>query len=582
MRDNIQILDCTLRDGGHIVNGVFGETAIKNVIKNLVEARIDIIEAGFLWDKPCDINTARYYNIADFKRVLPKEKGVSRFSLMADFIDVDHVEPYDGTVDFFRLSFKRFRLDWGLKAARTLMDKGYKVYINPVNCNVYSDEEYLSVIRKVNELHPYGFSIVDTFGVMRNRDLTHLYSLVDHNLLPDICIGLHLHENMGLAYSLSQHALTIRNPKRPLSIDGSLLGMGRVPGNLCIEQIMDHLNIEYGHDYVTEPALDSIDAYIAPIKARETWGYSIPYALSAQFHLHRTYAEYLMGRGRLLTKDIKRILSKVSRDEAEMFNEKYIEGLYQDYMNEEIDDSAALSDLSGSLEGHGRILLVAPGSSLVRYREKIEAFLAEEDTLVIAVNFEPDYIKADYIFCTSAKRHAQLGEKTGDRLLITSNLLRDELKGYCQVYSYNNLSYSSDIYCDDSTVMAITLLERCGVTRVYVAGFDGFRGDTLESYLAGSQRERGDEERNRTIAEILKRSLVDVVFLTPSIHDSKSLNKTGALKDGPQEGKAGNLSQTGSQEGRAGNLSLAGPQEGKCLTSRETVAADGMEAGRQV
>ncbi len=158
---------------------------------------------------------------------------------MTDFIDLEHLEPYDGTVDFIRLSFKRWRLDWVIKTAKILQDKGYKVFINPVNNNVCSDKEYIEVLEKVNKLHPYGFSIVDTFGVMRLRDLSHRYYLVEHNLLPDINIGFHFHENLGLAYSLAQHAIDIANPKRGIIIDSSLLGMGRVSGNLHTEQIMD-------------------------------------------------------------------------------------------------------------------------------------------------------------------------------------------------------------------------------------------------------------------------------------------------------------------------------------------------------
>ena len=192
---HIRLLDCTLRDGGHINQGEFGEIAIKNVIKRLVEAKTDIIEVGFLWDKVYGTDTARYFTIADVKRILPKDKGVSEFSLMADFIDLSHLEPCDGSIKYIRLSFKRHRLEWGLKTARILMDKGYKCFINPVNCNVYTDEQYLEVLRKVNELKPYAFSIVDTFGVMRLRDLSHVYYLVENNLDPEIAIGLHLHEN---------------------------------------------------------------------------------------------------------------------------------------------------------------------------------------------------------------------------------------------------------------------------------------------------------------------------------------------------------------------------------------------------
>ena len=43
MLGDIKILDCTLRDGGHIVDGKFGEDTIKYILKKLVEAQIDII-----------------------------------------------------------------------------------------------------------------------------------------------------------------------------------------------------------------------------------------------------------------------------------------------------------------------------------------------------------------------------------------------------------------------------------------------------------------------------------------------------------------------------------------------------------
>lgn len=46
--NNISVLDCTLRDGGYINNWNFGEKVIEGVINNLVDAKIDIIECGFI------------------------------------------------------------------------------------------------------------------------------------------------------------------------------------------------------------------------------------------------------------------------------------------------------------------------------------------------------------------------------------------------------------------------------------------------------------------------------------------------------------------------------------------------------
>ncbi len=516
MEQHIRLLDCTLRDGGHIVDGNFGETVIKNTIARLVEAGVDIIEVGFLWDSVCDKDTARYYTIEDVKRILPKDRGRSHFALMADFIDLEHLEPCDGTIEFIRLSFKRWRLDWGLKTARILMDKGYKVFINPVNNNVYSDKEYIEVLEKVNELHPYGFSIVDTFGVMRVNDLSHRYYLVENNLLPDITIGVHLHENLGLAYNLAQHITQIANPTRKIVVDGSLLGMGRVPGNLCIEQIADYMNEQYNKGYALEPIYDAIDDYIAPIKAREPWGYAIPYALSAKYYLHRTYAEHLINKKRLKTKDIQRILSQVDPAEAETFNEEYIDKLYMEYMDVKIDDKADLDKLKKLISGYDSILVMAPGESLKSSADKVAAAIGAR-TCKVAVNFVPE-AGADIIFLTNTKRYDSIKDKRGNsKLVITSNLMRD-IENYDAAIAYNELVYFNDEYNDDSTLMLINLLVKLGFKEISFAGFDGRKNGKLNFVDNSLDGRQDNPDRSANTKRILDTVFADVKknFVTES------------------------------------------------------------------
>ncbi len=205
--------------------------------------------------------------------------------------------------------------------------------MNPVNCNVYTDKQYIELIERVNDSKPYGFSIVDTFGVFRITDLIHRYFLVEENLDKNLVIGLHLHENLGLSYGLAQKFTEIVSPERNVVIDGSLMGMGRAPGNLPIEQIAEYLNTTYGERYTLAPVYDAIDDDIVPVRKRFPWGYALPYALSAKYGLHRTYAEYLMGKADLRTKDIDKIMSAFDRAEAELFHEEYIEQLYQNYIS---------------------------------------------------------------------------------------------------------------------------------------------------------------------------------------------------------------------------------------------------------
>lgn len=518
---HIRLLDCTLRDGGHIVNGCFGEEVISNTISKLVEAKVDIIEAGFLWDTQCSSDTARYYTIKDVKRILPNDLKDSKISLMADFIDLEHLEPYDGTVEFIRLSFKRWRLDWALETAKVLMKKGYKVIINPVNNNVYTDKQYIEVLEKVNEIHPYGFSIVDTFGVMRLRDLSHRYYLVENNLLPDICLGVHLHENLGLAYSLAQHFIDIASPQRNVIIDGSLLGMGRVPGNLCIEQIMDYMIDQFGADYSVEPVFDAIDDYIAPIKKKLPWGYALPYALSGKYYLHRTYAEFLINKWKLRTSDIERILSSVSRDEAESFNEEYIEGLYREYVSVKVQDDDARKAMSEKIAGR-KVLLIAPGASIVSNRDAIDKYIQDNNPIIIGIHCIPDSINLDYSFYTNIKRYEVLQKQISEGVIISSNLTR-YLKGdSATVIDYASIAYHDGEFCDDSVLMMINLLKRIGLKEISVAGFDGVMNGKGDFYIDSLSRSDRPINYSDNILRILKKCYSDIKinYLTESYYNN--------------------------------------------------------------
>lgn len=44
----IQLLDCTLRDGGYVNDWNFGHNNLISILERLVNARIDIVEVGFI------------------------------------------------------------------------------------------------------------------------------------------------------------------------------------------------------------------------------------------------------------------------------------------------------------------------------------------------------------------------------------------------------------------------------------------------------------------------------------------------------------------------------------------------------
>ena len=314
--NEIELLDCTLRDGGHITGSYFGKEVIYDIAQKMIQSKIDILEAGFLKDCTFNPDYALYNNVAEALSLLPPKANGVKYALLVqeDQYDDSKLEPCNLDIEIIRISFHDYDLKEGLDFSKRIVDKGYQVYINPINLVGYSDRQVLDIIQRVNEIHPYAFSIVDTFGSMLKSDLVRLLYMIDNNLDPSINLGLHLHENQSLSYSLAQAFIEMKPPTRGITVDGSLYGMGRVPGNLCIELIMEYMNHTHAKGYSMEPVYDAIDEYIVDIKKRIPWGYSTAYALSAQHRVHRTFAEYLLNKGTLKTKQINQILSMIAPD----------------------------------------------------------------------------------------------------------------------------------------------------------------------------------------------------------------------------------------------------------------------------
>ena len=274
-KHDVKLLDCTLRDGGYINQWQWGFGRARDIIRDLVKAGIDVIEVGFLRNvDQYDPNVTVCDRIEELERLLPEEKGNSMFSAMAmrSNYDISKLSPYRGTgIEMIRITAHDYDIEEGMDFARKVKAKGYKLSINPINIMGYSDERILWILKQVNEIQPYQFSIVDTFGSMRRRDLDRIVSLVDNNLDRNIRVALHLHENMSLSYCLAQ-CFVDKHLNRPTTIDASLMGMGRIPGNLPIELMADYLNDHEETTYDIDYIMDAIQDHIARIKGDTEWG----------------------------------------------------------------------------------------------------------------------------------------------------------------------------------------------------------------------------------------------------------------------------------------------------------------------
>lgn len=514
-KNNLHLLDCTLRDGGYVNEWKWGFQIAQNIISLLVKAGVDVVEVGFLrnvayYDPDCTVcNT-----IEDLNNLIPNDKGHTMFSAMAmcSNYDVNKLSPYNGSgIEMIRITAHDYDLLKGLDFAQQIKEKGYKISINPINIMGYSDEEILFILKKINEIQPYQFSIVDTFGSMKRRDLDRIVSLVDNNLDKNIRVALHLHENMALSTCLVQNFID-KHLNRPIAVDASLMGMGRIPGNLPIELVSDYLNDYMDCNYDIDFMMDAIQDYIAPIKGNTKWGYMPVYFLSAKFNLHRNYAEFYLKKGDLTCRDINHILARFDVRKKSVFDEEYANKLYEEYMENNIDDSQDRAKLKVLLAE--KIIIIAPGNSINTYRGKILDIINHNHLTVISVNFIPIGIPVDFAFYSNRKRYQQI-EKKNCRLIITSNLAVEK----CDYkINYNSLTGAFDQGCN-SLIMLLKLLKNIGKSEVLLAGADGYviNGDNYYTTEIHSYSEHGNKF-NLAVADAMEKLGMDITFVTPSAY----------------------------------------------------------------
>ena len=533
---NVKILDCTLRDGGRIINCAFPNSQIKDIAYRLADANIDIIEVGFLRDAK-SVNyqgNSTFFTDVDQIRPFVNRKKDTMYVAFIDYgmFDFSTLKPYDGTsIDGLRIGFtrKNFENDHEeiLECLAEVKQKGYKLFVQGVNSLGYTDRELLGIVDIVNQIQPEGFGIVDTYGAMYMDDVDRLYTIVDHNLDENIAIDFHSHNNYQLSFAFAQEIIRLSNGKREVIIDGTLNGMGKCAGNLNTELLVDYLVRKRNYDYDFDAILDIIDDHIYNYHLQHQWGYSIPALMGGIYRSHPNNIIYLTEKFRLATKDIKYIISMIDPDKRMRYDYDNIQRLYQEYNHVKVDDKENLALLERILKGK-KILLLMPGQSISQYKDEILKKIEAENLFVITVNFRDETFDkySELAFWGSQKRYEHYTDLRKEvTSLITSNIesdMEDDI-----IVNYDSVVDRTQEYSDNASLMLMRILQRVGVVSYYVAGFDGFT-------VNGSYYNKTDfsEERFRSQYESINKGVAhqlsmfadslkhpeDIQFVTPSIY----------------------------------------------------------------
>lgn len=533
---SIQLLDCTLRDGAYINNSEFGIPALKGIIKHLQDSDVEIIECGWLKDASHKEGSSYFHLPKDAEQYILEKKESSTYVAMIDYNRYDDsvLPECDGkSLDAIRVVFPHGKHDEGIGIGNRIAQKGYKVFYQAANTLAYSDEDLVVLAKEMNKAKPVAVSIVDTFGAMYEDDLIRIFTILNKHLDKSIKIGFHAHNNQQLAFALSSTFIELAEKSGRDSIaDASLCGMGRGAGNTTTELMTSYLNRKHHKNYDMNEILDAIDMYMTGFQEKYTWGYSTSYFIAGLYQCHVNNIAYLQKNHRTNARDMSNIIASLTQTERRAYDYDLLEKRYLENQNRIIDDSDTLKKLRESFSNK-KILLLAPGKTIVSEKEKIKAFIKKENLIVIAVNaIHKDY-DCDYITFINSVRYQYAKESYEKKFSENKRILLSNIKISGDenelVVNFNSVIKRGWEHFDNAVICCLRLLNKLDVSNVAIAGFDGFKTSYNESYADSSLPTLNPngkwEELNKEIKDMFKdfvmssKDKMNIEFVTESIFE---------------------------------------------------------------
>lgn len=391
-RDEVQgqlkLLDCTLRDGGYYTNWDFDPDLVSRYLVAVAEAGVDFIEVGLRsfpregFAGPFAYTTEEYLGglaipegvnvgvMVDAKTILgasmPVVSAVRRLFLPRD----------ESAVTLVRVAAHFSEVQDCAPIVNALKELGYLVGVNLMQASgkpANEIESKLSVMLSGCVIQPDVMYFADSLGNMDASDVERLYSTFRR--VWGGAVGIHTHNNQGLAVSNSLKAMEVGVSW----VDATIQGMGRGAGNAEMEVLLTEIGAEHGRsaDSLYKLALDDF----GELRTQHRWGPSLLYYFSAKHGIHPTYAQELLAEDRYSTAEKVAILQHLAQVAASSFNKS----LYVNALSLHFSDGVGTWDATDFFSGKS-VLLIAAGPSSERYAKDLISFAQRKKAIVLSIN----------------------------------------------------------------------------------------------------------------------------------------------------------------------------------------------------
>ena len=284
-REQIKVLDCTIRDGGLINNHYFTDEFVREAYRALSKSGIDYMEFGYRNSKELfptkDYGAWKYCDDEKIREVIDGIESTLKVSIMVDAHRVKEqtfAPAHESPVDMIRVATYVKDIDKAIDLAKRVKDLGYETSVNIMAISKESEFALVEALDQLAETNVDIVYVVDSFGALYCEQIEYLVKMYREHL-PGKEIGVHGHNNQQLAFSNTIEGI-IHNANY---VDGSLFGIGRGPGNCCLELLVGFLK---NPKFNLSPILKFIEDHMLPLRQEIEWGYILPYMVTGILNEH--------------------------------------------------------------------------------------------------------------------------------------------------------------------------------------------------------------------------------------------------------------------------------------------------------
>lgn len=312
----MKILDCTLRDGGHLNNWSFDTNFAKDLYLTAVNSGVNYFEVGYRISN--NINNLGAFAHCDdsFISELFEKKNNCKITVMAqqgkfsvnDFVDVStNTSP----IRAIRVATYPHTIKEAYYECIKLKNKGYDVFFNLMATSRFESDHY-TILEKLPNKNLIDYIVFsDSFGFMLPNEVSIVTKKLSNIGFNNI--GFHSHNNQQLAFA---NALSAIDAGCSI-IDATVCSMGRGAGNLSMEAILCYLNRQ-GENITPISYFKFIEKYL-PDNLEH-----IHNLIAGHFNLHPKYISEFISRNKPTVDELWDISEYLSLNTPVFFDGKYL------------------------------------------------------------------------------------------------------------------------------------------------------------------------------------------------------------------------------------------------------------------